>query len=57
MAWLDPLDELDELGVLVGDWSWPLLDPLFDELDPVFDELELLPEPEVELAPADVWPE
>jgi hypothetical protein len=57
VAWLDPLDELDELGVLDGDWSWPLLDPLFEELDPLLDGLGLLPEPEVELAPADEWPE
>jgi hypothetical protein len=57
VAWLDPLDELDELGLLDGDWSWPLLDdwPLL-LLVPLFDELELLPEPEV-LAPADEWPE
>jgi hypothetical protein len=57
VAWLDPLDELDELGVLDGDWSWLLLDELeLPLLDPLFDEPELLPEPEV-LAPADEWPE
>ena len=28
MAWLDPLEELDELGLVDGDWSWPLLDEL-----------------------------
>jgi hypothetical protein len=56
VAWLDPLDELDELGVLDGDWSW-LLDELeLSLLDPLFDEPELLPDPEV-LAPADEWPE
>jgi hypothetical protein len=57
VAWLDPLDEPDELGVLDGDWSWPLLDdwPLL-LLVALFDEVELLPEPEV-LAPADEWPE
>ncbi len=57
MAWLDPLDELDELGVLEGDWSWPVLDdwplPL---LVPLLDELELSPEPGV-VTPADEWPE
>ena len=57
MAWLDPLDELEELGVLAGDWSWLLLDDwLVPLLDPLLDELELPPEPEV-LAPADEWPE
>jgi hypothetical protein len=56
VAWLDPLDELDELGVLDGDWSWLLDDWLVPLLVPLFDELELVPEPEV-LAPADEWPE
>jgi len=32
VAWLDPLEELDELGLVDGDWSWPLL----DELEPFF---------------------
>jgi hypothetical protein len=56
VAWLEPLDELDELGPLDGDWSWPLVDELEPLLDPLFDELEPLPEPEV-LAPAGEWPE
>jgi hypothetical protein len=54
VAWLDPVDELDELGLLDGDWSWPLLDELEPLPDPPF--VELLPEPEV-LAPADECPE
>jgi hypothetical protein len=58
VAWLDPLEELDELGVLDGDWSWPLLDDwLVPLLDPVVDVLVLLPEPELVLAFADEWPE
>jgi hypothetical protein len=54
VAWLDPLDELDELGVLDGDWSW------LDELDPLLDDWPLLLEP-VEVVfepdePVDEWP-
>jgi hypothetical protein len=57
VAWLDPLDELDELGVLDGDWSWPLLDVLELLLEPevelLFEPLELFFELEDELP---VWP-
>jgi hypothetical protein len=47
VAWLDPLEELDELGVLEGDWSWLLFEA---ELELVFEPLELLFELEDELA-------
>jgi hypothetical protein len=56
VAWLDPVEELDELGLLEGDWSWPLVD---DWSLPLLDELEPDPDFEPPLDPEDdgfVWP-
>jgi hypothetical protein len=57
--WLDPAEEPDELGELVGDWSWSLPDdvePLLEldvapPLEPLAPSLEL-----DELDELDEWP-